>query len=257
MSNSRRILIIIALVLAVSLYAYFFLYHKVFAPAQIQEVNRENIKMIAVNSNSDYSIATGEYPQFNNTGVDFNKKISDIVENAINEHSKNSKESWNARFETQIPDENISKIPNKEDRFSIDVSTSIVRNDSNVISFKMDIYEFSGGAHGNTGTYTFNYDIKNQKEITLLDIGKGDTQLLQKISNKARVLLRADLAKRSEIKPEEVDTDMLNSGTTPEVENFSLFTLPQDGKITFHFPSYQVAPYVFGPSEITLDLPIK
>ncbi len=257
MSNSRKILIIIALVLAVSLYAYFFLYHKAFAPAQIQEVNKENIKMVTVNSNSDYSIATGEYPQFNNAGADFNKKISNIVESAINEHSKISEESWNARFETKAPGEDISKIPNKEDRFSIDVSTLIIRNDSNVISFKMDIYEFSGGAHGNTGTYTFNYDVKNQKEINLLEIGKRDTQLLQKLSNKSRVLIREDLARRSEIKPEEVDTEMLNSGTTPEADNFSLFTLPEDGKITFHFTAYQVAPYVFGPSEITLDLPIK
>lgn len=257
MTNSRKILIIIALVFSVSLYAYFFLYHKAFAPAKIQELKKENIVMVPVNTQSNYSIATGEYPQFNNTEVSFNKKIADIVENAIKEHSIISEENWIARFETKTPSEDISKIPNKKDRFSLDVSTSIVRNDSDVISFKIDIYEFSGGAHGNTGTYTFNYDVKRQKEMTLLEIGKGDTQFLQKLSKQSRVLLRADLAKRSEIKPEQVDIDMLNSGTTPEAENFSLFTLPEDGKITFHFTAYQVAPYVFGPSEITLDLPIK
>ncbi len=256
MNISQKNISIIIFIVSVLIFGYFLCRNKPIS-REISSVSESNLKMIKINEETDYTTATGEYPEFSNTTIEFNKKIADIVKNSIKEQSINSQENWNARFDTQTPDENIPKIPNKEERFQLESNVTIIRNDKDVISFILDIYEFSGGAHGNSSIYTFNYDVLKQKEITLEDISGGDQNFLKKVSDKTRDILKKDLAKRAEVAPEDFGSEMLYSGTEPNEENFSLFTLPEEGKITFHFPPYQVAPYVFGASEVTLDLPVK
>jgi hypothetical protein len=55
----------------------------------------------------------------------------------------------------------------------------------------------------------------------------------------------------------DVNMSMLEDGTNPTPENFSLFTLPNDTQATFYFGEYQVAAYVFGPQQITVDVPLR
>ncbi len=256
MNISQKNISIIIFIVSVLIFGYF-LYKNKPISREISSVSESNLKMIKINEETDYTIATGEYPEFSNTTIEFNKKIADIVKNSIKEQSINSEDNWTARFETKSPDDKIEKIPSKEERFQLESSVRIIRNDKEVISFILDIYEFSGGAHGNSSIYTFNYNVVNQKEIILKDVSNGDQNFLKKVSDKTRDILKKDLAKRAEVAPEDFGSEMLYSGTEPNGENFSLFTLPEEGKITFHFPPYQVAPYVFGASEVNLDLPLK
>jgi hypothetical protein len=256
MNISQKNISIIIFIFSILIFGYF-LYRNKSVSREISSVSESNLKMIKINEETDYTTATGEYPEFSNASLEFNKKIADIVKNSIKEQSVNSEDNWMSRFETKSPDDKIEKIPNKEERFQLESSVRIIRNDKDVISFILDIYEFSGGAHGNSSIYTFNYNVVNQKEITLKDVSNGDQNFIKKVSDKTRDILKKDLAKRAEVDLEDFGSEMLYSGTEPNEENFSLFTLPEEGKITFHFPSYQVAPYVFGASEVTLDLPIK
>ncbi|MDB5260467.1 MAG: secreted deoxyriboendonuclease [Candidatus Nomurabacteria bacterium] len=223
-------------------------------PVAVEETQKT---MVTLATSTPYAVVTGEYPVFSNASKDFNQKMAEAVNKAIADHIKFSEENWKARFETATPSEGVTKTPNEKDKFPIQIGTKVIRNDADVISLVIGIYEFSGGAHGGETIMTFNYNVKEQKEITLSDITSGDPTFLKKLSTRSRALLRAKLSSAAQVSPEEIDTDMLNAGTEATIANFSLFTLPATNKITFYFPEYQVAAYAFGSSELTFDLPLK
>ena len=215
------------------------------------------IQMVSIASTTRYTVIEGEYPRFTNVRTSFNQKIRDDINRGIQEHMKISAENWNARYETAPQDQKISQFPSQDEKFMFVASTTIIRNDTKVISFVIYSYEYTGGAHGMESIMTYNYDVPRGKEITLADIIASDTAFLQKLSKVSREMLRNDLAARAEVKPESIDESMLHEGTTAIPSNFSLFTLPKNEEITFYFTQYQVAAYVFGSSEIRLRLPLK
>ncbi|MEI6022747.1 MAG: DUF3298 domain-containing protein [bacterium] len=216
----------------------------------------DTVHMVTIDQQTDYAIASGTYPQFTNASASFNQKITDVVQTAIAEQFKNSQDNWQARIDTRSPGDAIPEHPTDADKFPITISADIIRNDS-IISVLLHINEFSGGAHGQELLYTYNYDVAQKTEITLDTFIQKDSQFLQKLSAVSRTMLRTQLAKSAQIKESEVDTDMLNSGTTPTVDNFSLFTLPNDTTMAVYFSQYQVGPYVYGSPQITINLPLK
>ena len=151
----------------------------------------------------------------------------------------------------------IAQFPSPDQKFQFTATTTMIRNDAQVISFVMYVYEFSGGAHGGESIMTYNYDVIHNKEITLDIVSGGDALFLQKLSTVSREKLRNDLAVRAEVKPESIDATMLREGTAPTSSNFSLFTLPNATSAIFYFTQYQVAAYVFGSSKISVPLPFK
>lgn len=214
---------------------------------------QKNSEMAIVASTTRYTTARGWYPQFTNTSDAFNAKIKNAIQKGVVEHAKMSEDNWKARYETSTKDEKIKEFPDNNERFEYIASSTIVRNDERVISVIIRVYEFSGGAHGSEAILTFNYDVVGKKEITLNDLMKGDTLFLQKLSKVSRELLRQKFASSSQ----QVNIEMLNDGTKASMTNFSLFTLPTDNEAIFYFTQYQVAPYVFGSSDITVPLPLK
>ena len=228
--------------------------HKQNPISQAQQI--DTLQTVTVDQKTDYAIASGSYPQFTNASASFNQKITDVVQAAIADQFKNSQDNWQARFDTQSPGDAIPEHPVDADKFPITISADIIRNDS-IISVLLHINEFSGGAHGQEILYTYNYDVAQNTEITLDTFIQKDPQFLQKLSTLSRTMLRTQLAKNAQIKESEVDTDMLNGGTTPTMDNFSLFTLPNDSSMNIYFNQYQVAPYVYGSPKITIALPLK
>jgi hypothetical protein len=53
--------------------------------------------------------------------------------------------------------------------YELDIEYSIV-NSGSLIAVKMDIYTNLGGAHGNAAIYTWNYNTKIKKNISLFKI---------------------------------------------------------------------------------------
>jgi len=47
--------------------------------------------------------------------------------------------------------------------------------------------------------------------------------------------------------------EMINSGTEPKEENFSVFTFTRDRKVKIYFAQYQVGPYAIGMPEVEVD----
>ena len=101
---------------------------------------------------------------------------------------------------------------------------------------------FSGAAHPNNSNFSINYDLENHKEVSLSDL--LETGWENKISE---ICIREITKQKQEwgIEP----SDWLSEGAGPKAENFKVFNVTKKG-ILITFPTYQVGPYVEGPSEV-------
>lgn len=104
---------------------------------------------------------------------------------------------------------------------------------------------FTGGAHPSHDIWTINYDKDKNKIINIGDLIKEDNNILNKLS----MISRKRLVYNKRI----VDTNMLNSGTIPNKNNFSNFILT-DNDIIIYFKEYQIAPYSSSYFELNISL---
>lgn len=105
-------------------------------------------------------------------------------------------------------------------------------------------HEYTGGAHGNYMSTFLNLDLKTLTPIHLRDLFVEDykdplTQLLwQQLIEENHVSTRQEI-------------EDLGYGSTGELEPTENFYLTPKG-ITFYYNIYEIAPYVMGPTQITL-----
>lgn len=205
-----------------------------------------------------------KYPYFFYASRDFNSKIKDFLETQAEAHSITSKEAWKARYETQTPDYQISEFPKNEDeKFYFFSDFEIIQSNSSYVSVVVNYGGFSGGAHGYENRVSFAYDLINKKEIMLSDLFMGDREYLINISDYARNYFKASLEEKvKEMFTQEDDTAvvqeyvnnamlMIENGTKPSTENFSVFSFTKD-KIIFYFGQYQVGPYSDGMHQLEI-----
>lgn len=101
---------------------------------------------------------------------------------------------------------------------------------------------FSGAAHPNNSSFTVNYDLTANKEITLDDL------LLAGWESKLSELCINSLM--SQIYPERTEGDeWVQEGAGPDKKNFKVFNVTPNG-LVITFITYQVASYANGPSEV-------
>ncbi|MEO5635083.1 MAG: DUF3298 domain-containing protein [Candidatus Paceibacterota bacterium] len=210
------------------------------------------------NELNTYATFNVTYPQFKNVSTDFNQKIADIVNAGIENHKKDSGDNWKARYDTKLPGEKISQYPPAADKYPFSVSWEPAQLNSSYISFILIISGFSGGAHGYQNIVSFNYDVKNQKEMTLSDLYPNDPNYLKTVSAIAYKDLYAQFHTRLNIKTKADEQNfkdsvvpMLTAGVVPTAENFSVFTFTPK-TITLYFSEYQVAPYAMGQSKVII-----
>lgn len=112
-----------------------------------------------------------------------------------------------------------------------------------ILSFRFDIYTFTGGAHGNTAVITKTYHFKTGKEIRLSDIFNPNKKYLMQITD----LVRPQLTKQFEMPT----FDWITTGTAPVSKNYQAYLLTPSG-ISFIFQQYQVGPRVIGMPEVAV-----
>lgn len=213
-------------------------------------------RSIRIEESTEYATISGVYPQFDSAPVALNKEIETVVRNAIEEHKLISKENWEAQRDTVLENAD-APLPAEDDRYPLVVRFEAPVSNDKLVSVLLHISQYSGGAHGSTSMHTFNYDIKSRRNITLEDIFKGYPAYLKKLSDESRKQLSVTLSE-SAGDGQVADADFLNAGTEPTESNFSLFTFtPQNDALTIYFGIYQVAPYAYGESHITVPLPIS
>ncbi len=254
----KQIIILIILIVLAVLSEFLWKYGQDKMPAIDPVYSYEqNTTLIDVATASDYAVVSGSYPVFKNADPAFNANIADFVQSAIKDQFENSAENYKARVDTALPSENIPAVPAATDRFPMSIKTTIARNDARIISVVIHIDQYTGGAHGQEIIQTFNYDLDAKTQITVQSLLQKYPDFLEKVSTLARAELRLKLAEDAQVSQNEINTEMLNDGTSPIAENFSLFSFPDDTHITLYFTQYQVAPYVFGSPKITLLFPLQ
>jgi hypothetical protein len=161
----------------------------------------------------------------------FNKYIKEIVNERV-EDFKNDMQDW-------------QQVKDFESSFEID-DTILLQNE-NVISIRLDGYEYySGAAHPLTFFVSVNYDLNKNAAIKLKDLFTGD--YLRIISD----LCIQDLVKqRNEYAADDTDVSWIREGAGPKDDNYKVFNMT-DSSLIVTFPVYQVASYAEGPREVTI-----
>jgi len=114
---------------------------------------------------------------------------------------------------------------------------------SSTISYLMQNYSYTGGAHGIVDLVTFVYD----KEGTLVTLGSllKDSNSLTALSEKARTYFYDKFLKYS-------SKEVIDQGTAPINQNWERFYLTEEG-IVFIFGQYTIGPYVLGIQEFAVS----
>ncbi len=111
-----------------------------------------------------------------------------------------------------------------------------------VISVKLILSQYTGGAHGMTIFSGVNFDRATGKRLTQADAFRMIGMNVQQVSTAASAQLKQRLG-------EDV---FFEDGANTNTENYSSFVITKD-KVTFIFQQYQVAPYAAGPQEVSFS----
>lgn len=119
------------------------------------------------------------------------------------------------------------------------------------VSYVYHMFADTLGAHPNAYYRTFTFDKASGEALVLSDLfASGD--FLDVLSNESRKRLKAQIAEASNVPEDELDTSMIEAGTTAYADNFQNFYL-EGADLVIVFPPYQVGPWVIGTQEVRLS----
>jgi hypothetical protein len=199
--------------------------------------NSVRMTMATVAQNDSFYNIRAEYPQFDDADPAFNQKIANTVNGQIDAFKKEAKDNFDARNATLPAGQ--TPLANPAEPFDFIATVSPAQYDPDYESFMIDIYYFSGGAHGIDRIFAFNYDLKNKKEITINDF-LGSTDNLTKLASLAQSQV-ASQAQASGLQLNDSLKKMISDGTAATADNYRNFTFGY-GKLIVYFEQYQAGP---------------
>ena len=116
-----------------------------------------------------------------------------------------------------------------------------VTNNSDIISFYIDYYQFSGGAHGITNRISYNIEKVSGKELQLKDIFKENFNYKDIINNEISRQISKD--------PDRYFTGKDGFNGINDNQNFYI----KNGTLVVYFGLYEIAPYASGISEFIIS----
>lgn len=118
----------------------------------------------------------------------------------------------------------------------------LLTNDEGILSFYIDYYQFSGGAHGITTRNTYNINIQTGDKVMLKDLFKEGYDYKSYINE--------EISKEISKHPEYYFTGKEGFNGIKEDQSFYI----RDNKLIIHFPYYEIAPYVAGMPEFEIEM---
>jgi len=137
--------------------------------------------------------------------------------------------------------------------YSLDVSNNTMIATDDLLSFELTFYDYSGGAHPNSYTRTFTYDVKSGKRLQLRELFKSNTNYLKPISDYCIEALKKQM--RDVENGIEPDEKWIKEGAGPKDENYGNWSVSKKGLVVT-FDPYQVAPYAAGPQVVVVPYKI-
>lgn len=174
------------------------------------------------------------YPFFDNAAVD--ESVKAFVDKQAAEYEK----------EVQDAVEPGEEPPSSYGMWEMTGFYTLEKPCPDIVSITFNIYSYSGGAHGNLVINCLNYNLKSGKQIDFADLFKDPEKALLIMSEYSSKKLKADLG-------EDADDDMIQSGTTPDINNFSNLSLVPQG-LFIEFQPYQVGPWSIGAQRVEMTL---
>lgn len=116
-----------------------------------------------------------------------------------------------------------------------------------ITSLNFSVYQYTGGAHGNTFFASFIFDLENEQVLGFDDLFLIDVNPLETIFPLVQASLVEQLADY------DPDLQWIEDGTGLNPDNY-LNVVVDAETMTFFFPPYQVGPYAFGPQQVSIPL---
>ena len=182
------------------------------------------------------------YPEFDSISSLPADKV-DNINSGIAAITKSAEDS----FKKDMADFGISSATDERNYVNYyqgDYSISLANE--NLISLIYEVYTYTGGAHGSTIQYAFNFDIDSNKEIKIADLFKPGFDYLKFLSD----FCLKDLERQMKLVGMTGD-DLFKEGASPDAVNFGCFVLTGDSLI-IKFGQYQVAPYAAGMFDVKI-----
>ncbi|MGI8786435.1 MAG: DUF3298 domain-containing protein [Pyrinomonadaceae bacterium] len=126
----------------------------------------------------------------------------------------------------------------------MDIGFDIAYATNDFASVQFSDSVFTGGAHPNYFTFTLNYDLKNNRELSLADLFKPKSDYLKVISEYCIARLKAQTE-------EMTDDEWLKNGAGADAKNFKSWNITEKG-LMINFDPYQVAAYAAGPQTVII-----
>lgn len=174
------------------------------------------------------------YPAFGNEQVDSDIKYFVSVQGA----------DFAKDVEDSVPEG--EEKPASYDLWEMTGFYTLSRPAENIVSVTFNIFSYSGGAHGNLFIRCLNYDLADGKLLELSDLFGDTEQALKIMSAWCQEKLRAELGN-------DLDEEMMTSGSNPDAANFLNLSLVKDG-VVVEFQPYQVGPWSIGPQSVNVPL---
>lgn len=151
--------------------------------------------------------------------------------------------------ETADQSDSGSDLPAETQNSTLDSDYEIrlATDDLISIEFSESSYE-RGAAHPNNYSTTLNYDVRNGKKLALADLFNPKAAYLKAISDYCLKDLKEQEKKD---KDSMLSDDMMQSGASPQADNFKAWTITTQG-LWITFDPYQVAPYAAGPQRVLI-----
>lgn len=119
-------------------------------------------------------------------------------------------------------------------QYELYIDYKLTYNKNNVISIPMNVYEFTGGAHGMTYLNSYNYNLINGKKLKLSDIFKENIDYKKIIDNYIKYVIKKN-----------PDIYFQGNNGFKGIKEEQSFYIEDDG-IVIYFDLYEIAPYYVG-----------
>ncbi len=126
------------------------------------------------------------------------------------------------------------------------LNNRMIYNRYNLVTFRADLYEYTGGAHGMSNSFLFNFDLNTGKRITLNDV------FIDKYEERLNEMLTRQLMKNNKVNSVKELEELGYFITSPifPAENFYF----DKNDMVFLYNPYEIAPYAMGTTEIKLSV---
>lgn len=194
----------------------------------IVKQEKEENKKLKFSTDVAYPQLAGNDPR----AAQFNKTIREMVETSLKAFKDENQEGM----------QELAKEADDRPGYAMDISYTVAYADKNLISLLFNNYSFTGGAHGNTGSAAYNYDLNRGVMLKLADLFQPGANYLKVLSDYC-----VSKIKKSDMS----DDEWIRNGAGPNAENYESWNItPQGLQITFD--AYQVAAYAAGPQDVVI-----